>query len=147
MSAQRQYELVYIVQPEAAEAEVDAFQKLIAGVVERFSGTIDRTENWGRRRLAYEIKHHRDGIYVLDVITGPADMMKEVERRLRVTDGIIRHLVVRVDEDLRIAEQSRARRQAETRRRRVARGLPPEPEPGEARPGRRDDGDDQEGEA
>jgi small subunit ribosomal protein S6 len=139
MSAERKYELIYIVQPEATEADVDAIQEQVAQTVARFSGTIEKTDNWGRRRLAYEIDRHRDGIYVLHVIVGGGEMMKEIERRLRVTDPVIRHLVVRVDEELRRAERSKAKRQAETARRRVARGLPPEPEPGERGHERSDD--------
>ena len=59
--------------------------------------------------------------------------MKEIDRRLRVSDAVIRHLVVRVDEELRVAERTRAARQASTARRRVARGLPAERQPGEGR--------------
>ena len=67
--------------------------------------------------------------------------MKEIDRRLRVTDTIIRHLIVRVDEDLRVAERHRDARKSTQARRRVARGLPPEPEAGERR-GERDADDD-----
>jgi hypothetical protein len=70
--------------------------------------------------------------------------MKEIDRRLRVSDAVIRHLVVRVDEELRVAERTRAARQASTARRRVARGLPPERQPGEGR-GDQDMMDDMEG--
>ena len=68
---------------------------------------------------------------MLHVITGPGDLVKELDRRLKVTDNVIRHLIVRVDEALRIAERRKAARKAETARRRVARGLPAEPTPEE----------------
>jgi hypothetical protein len=66
--------------------------------------------------------------------------MKEIDRRLRVTDTIIRHLTVRIDDDLRVAERLRSERKSTQARRRTARGLPPEPLPSERR-GDRDDND------
>ena len=144
MSTARQYELVYIITPEATEQEVADLHTQIEQIIQRFNGTLDKTENWGRRKLAYEIGHHREGIYVVETITGPGDLMKEIDRRLKVIDQVIRHLVVRVDEELRVAERTRSARKANQARRRVARGLPPEPEPGEAR-GDADQDDDREG--
>jgi small subunit ribosomal protein S6 len=131
MSATKQYELVYIAAPETTEEQLAELHTLVEGIVSRFGGTIDRTEPWGRRRLAYAIGRHREGIYVLEVITGGGDLVKEIDRRLKVSDLVIRHLVVRVDEDLRIAARAKAKRQQTTARRRVARGLPPEPTPEE----------------
>ena len=131
MSATKQYELVYIVAPEATEEQVADLHTQVEQVVGRFHGTIDRTENWGRRRLAYQIGRHKEGIYVLDVITGGGDLVKELDRRLKVLDVVVRHLIVRVDEDLRIAARAKASRQAQSARRRIARGLPAEATPEE----------------
>src|SRR5687767_10664313 len=133
MSTNRQYELVYLVTPEASDQEVADLHTQIEQIVQRFHGTFDKTENSGRRKLAYEIGHHREGIYVVETITGSGELMKEIDRRLRVIDQVIRHLVVRVDEELRVAERTRSARKAMQSRRRVARGLPPEPAPGESR--------------
>ena len=133
MSQTRQYELVYIVGPETSEQELADLHTQVEQIAQRFNGTIDKTENWGRRKLAYEIARHREGVYVVETISGSGEMMKEIDRRLRVTDAIIRHLIVRVDEDLRVADRKRGERKATQSRRRVARGLPPEPEPGERR--------------
>ena len=144
MSTSRQYELVYIVTPDASEAQVGELHTQIEQIVQRFQGTFDKTENWGRRKLAYEIGHHREGVYVVETITGSGELMKEIDRRLRVTDLVIRHLVVRVDEELQVAERTRAARAAFVGRRRVARGLPPERQPGEGR-GDGDGQDDMEG--
>jgi small subunit ribosomal protein S6 len=144
MSTTRQYELVYIVKPDASDQEVTDLHTQIEQIVQRFNATLDKTENWGRRKLAYEIGHHREGTYVVETITGTGDVMKEIDRRLRVTDHVIRHLVVRVDEELRVAERTRDARKANQARRRVARGLPPEPAPGESR-GDQDVDDDREG--
>ena len=143
MSTSRQYELVYIVTPDASEAQVAELHTQIEQIVQRFNGTIEKSENWGRRKLAYEIGHHREGTYVVETIRGTGELMKEIDRRLRVLDSVIRHLVVRVDDDLRVAERHRASRKASQARRRIARGLPPEPEAGERRGDRdMDDEDD-----
>ena len=140
MSQTRQYELVYIVTPEASEQEVADLHTQIEQIVQRFNGTFDKTENWGRRKLAYEIGHHREGTYVVETITGSGELMKEIDRRLRVIDTVIRHLTVRIDDDLRVAERLRSERKSTQARRRTARGLPPEPLPSERR-GDRDDMD------
>jgi small subunit ribosomal protein S6 len=145
MSADRQYELVYIVTPEATDQEVADLHAQIEQIVQRFHGTIEKTDNWGRRKLAYEIGHHREGIYVVETLNGGGEMVKEIDRRLRVTDQVVRHLVVRVDDDLRVAERTRSARQTAQARRRVARGLPPERQPGEGRGDGMDQDDDREG--
>ena len=143
MSTSRQYELVYIVTPEASEQDVADLHTQVEQNIEKFKGTLDKTENWGRRKLAYMIGKHREGTYVVETITGSGELMKEIDRRLRVSDAVIRHLVVRVDEELRVADRTRTARQTATARRRVARGLPPERQPGESRDG--DQNDDMEG--
>jgi len=127
MSNVRQYELVYIALPDSTEEALADLHQQIAGIVERFGGTIDKTEAWGRRRLAYDINNQREGNYVLDVLTGPPAMTAELDRRLRVLDIVMRHLVVRVDEDLAVADRAKTRRKEATVARRVRRGLPPEP--------------------
>src|SRR5499426_739391 len=112
MSTARQYELVYIVTPEATDQEIADLHTQIEQIVQRFGGTFDKTENWGRKKLAYEIGHHREGTYVVETITGAGELMKEIDRRLRVIDQVIRHLIVRVDEELRVAERHREERRA-----------------------------------
>jgi small subunit ribosomal protein S6 len=144
MSATRQYEVVYIVTPDAGEDVIADLHKQIEAIVQRFGGNIEKTENWGRRRLAYDLAHHREGTYVLEVINGPGELIHELDRRLKVIDQVVRHLVVRVDEELRVAERTREARQKFVARRRVARGLPPERQPGEGR-GDADSQDDMEG--
>jgi small subunit ribosomal protein S6 len=125
MSETRQYEVLYIVSPDAGEEIVTDLHKQIETIVQRFGGSIEKTENWGRRRLAYDIAHHREGTYVLEVINGPGELIHELDRRLKVIDPVVRHLVVRVDEELRVAARAKAKRRAESQRRRAARGLPP----------------------
>ena len=133
MSAPRQYELVYIVTPEATDQEVADLHTQVEQIVQRFNGIFDKTENWGRRKLAYDIGKHREGTYVVETISGSGELMKEIDRRLRVIDQVIRHLIVRVDDELRVAERTRSARQAASARRRIKRGLPAERQPGEGR--------------
>ena len=113
MSTTRQYELVYIVSPDASEQAVAELHTQIEQIVQRFNGTLDKTENWGRRKLAYEIGHAREGTYVVETITGSGELMKEIDRRLKVTEGLLRHLIVRVDESTIKAERARAKRTEE----------------------------------
>jgi small subunit ribosomal protein S6 len=135
----RKYELVYVVSPEATDEQVADLHTQVEAIVQRIGGQIDKTENWGRRRLAYEIGRHKEGTYVLEAITGGGELMKEIDRRLKVSDLIIRHLVVRVDEDQAVVERTRSRRTETSRRRRVARGLPADRLPGEGQRGEPDD--------
>jgi small subunit ribosomal protein S6 len=141
MSAIRQYELIYITPPETTEEALAELHQQVQAVVDRFGGTIERTENWGRRRLAYEIAGHREGVYVLTVINGPGALTTELDRRLRVFDIVIRHMVVRVDEALAMAERARVGRKTRMAARRVRRGLPPEPTETERRRHAEDDDD------
>jgi small subunit ribosomal protein S6 len=138
----RRYELVYVVSPEATDEQVNALHDQVQAIVSRYDGTIEKTENWGRRKLAYEIGHHKEGTYVLEVIAGSGELVKEIDRRLKVTDEIIRHLAVRVDEEQRVVERARSRRQSQQERRRVARGLPPQVQEDEKRRSPDEDRDD-----
>jgi small subunit ribosomal protein S6 len=135
----RKYELVYVVSPDATEEQVADLQTQVESIVQRMNGKVEQVDNWGRRKLAYEIGRHKEGTYVLFIITGSGELMKEIDRRLKVFDIVMRHLTVRVDEDQAVVERMRAKRTETSRRRRVARGLPPDRQPGE---GQRGDGDD-----
>ena len=139
----RKYELVYVVSPEASDDQVAELHSQVDAIVQRMNGQIEKTDNWGRRKLAYEIGRHKEGTYVLEVINGGGDLMKEIDRRLKVIDLVIRHLVVRVDEEQGVVERTRADRTENSRRRRVARGLPADRQPGEGQRGEpEDDRDD-----
>jgi small subunit ribosomal protein S6 len=135
----RKYELVYVVSPEASDEQVADLHTQVEAIVQRIGGHIEKTDNWGRRKLAYEIGRHKEGTYVLEAIDGGGELMKEIDRRLKVTDLVIRHLIVRVDEDQGVVDRTRANRTESSRRRRVARGLPPDRQPGEGQRGEVDD--------
>lgn len=108
--SKRTYEILFIAGQTLGEPEVDALTETVKGFVEKEQGVVDKIEKWGKKRLATPIGRHRECAYVLLFVTGPASLMSEVERRMRVTDGIVRALVVRTDEDLRKAERKRAAR-------------------------------------
>jgi small subunit ribosomal protein S6 len=131
--ADRQYELVYILPADTTEQQVAELHGQIEAVVSRMNGAFDRTENWGRKRLAYEIGPHKEGVYLLDVINGSGELMKELDRRLKVIDQVIRHMIVRVDEEKKVVERTQTRPRTTSERRRVKRGLPPQRQPGEGR--------------
>jgi small subunit ribosomal protein S6 len=135
----RKYELVYVVSPDASDDQIAQLHTQIEEVVTRLGGQLEKTENWGRRKLAYEIGRHKEGTYVLEVINGSGELMKELDRRLKVLDYVIRHLSVRVDEHEAVVDRTRSKRTEATRRRRVARGLPPDRQPGEGQRGDVDD--------
>ena len=139
----RKYELVYVISPDVSDDQVNELHSQIDAIVQRMGGQIEKTDNWGRRRLAYEIGRHKEGTYVLEVINGSGELMKEIDRRLKVIDTVIRHLVVRVDEEQGVIERMRARRTDTSRRRRVARGLPPDRQPGEGQRGEPDEDRDE----
>ena len=131
--ADRQYELVYILPPDSTEQQATELHGQIEAVVSRLNGQIEKTDNWGRRRLAYEIGPFKEGVYVLEVINGSGELMKELDRRLKVIELVVRHLIVRVDKEKNVVERTRTKRQTESERRRVKRGLPPVRQPGEGR--------------
>ena len=70
--AERQYELVYILPPDTTEQQVTELHTQVEAVVSRMEGKIEKTENWGRRKLAYEISRQKEGVYVLQVSTARA---------------------------------------------------------------------------
>jgi small subunit ribosomal protein S6 len=137
----RQYELIYLLPPETSEQQATEQHDQVAEIVTRLHGQIEKTENWGRRKLAYEIGPHKEGTYVIETIDGGGELMKEIDRRLKVSDLVIRHLVVRIDEEQQVIDRTRGKRTDNMRRRRVARGLPPDRQPGEGQRGETEDDD------
>ncbi len=152
---QRTYELVYIMRPDSTEQQVADLHSQVEAIVSRMGGTIGEKSEAaqafsGRRRMAYEIGKHKEGLYVLEVLHGDGALVHELDRRLKVTEGLLRHMVVRIDESQEKVDRARTKRTEESRRRRVARGLPPDRQPGEGPQGEDSDdsGDDyMEGEA
>ena len=113
----RVYEILFIADPNLSEAEVDTLTEHVQGYAEKEGARIQKVEKWGKKRLAYNIRKHQEGYYILIVVEGKASLVKEVERRIRVTDGVVKFITVRVDEDLRKAESRRAQRAKEEAKR------------------------------
>ena len=110
LETQRQYEVVFIVDPTADDDEVTRLTDSFKQIVTDQGGTITKSETMGRRQLAYEILHKSEGSFWLLEIEGSGREIAELERRMRVNDRIIRYITVRVDEDRRRAEKFKAKR-------------------------------------
>jgi small subunit ribosomal protein S6 len=118
----RIYEVLFIADPNLGDPEQDALAAQVQGYIEKEGGRVQRIEKWGKKRLAYVVKKQREGNYVLMVIEGGPALIKELERRMRVTDGVLRFITVRVDEDLAKAERRKAQRAVEEAKRRERTG-------------------------
>ncbi len=105
--SQRQYEILFIAEQNLGEPEVDALTATVKGFIEKENGTVDRVEKWGKKRLAYSIGKNREGSYVLMIASIAGSAIAEVERRMRVTDGILRFLAVRIDAEIKKAERKK----------------------------------------
>jgi small subunit ribosomal protein S6 len=122
----RKYEIIFVVRPDVPEEDVDKLIAQMEGVVTGTGGTLEKTEKMGRRRLAYRVGGQREGFYVLFSLEGSGDTVKEFERRLKVTDSVLKFLSVRVDEELKRAEKFKAlRAKQEARRPRSKTAAPP----------------------
>ena len=120
----RSYELMYILDPNLDEDASGALMGKIEELMTKEGVEVEKTEPWGKRRLAYAIKGHWEGNYILSYLKADPNKISEMERRLRVTDGILRFLTVRMDEQqaklerrkARAAEKDQARRQRKAAR-------------------------------
>lgn len=115
----RIYEELFIVRPDATDEEVDPVIEQVRNVVTQAGGTLDKTEKWGVRRLAYRVAKHEEGQYILLQFTAGAETVKEIERRLRVADAVLKFLTVRIDEKLKRIEKRRKAREKRAARKPV----------------------------
>lgn len=109
--AQRTYEIVYIVNPDASEDTLNSLSENFQSIITTQGGTIVKAETMGKRRFAYPIGRLKEGTYQLIEVEGTGKEIAELERRMRVNDAIVRYMTVRVDEDRQRAEKFRARRE------------------------------------
>ena len=119
----RLYEILFIVSPNVEETDLEALINQFSEVAVNQGARVAKVDRMGRRRLAYPIQKFKDGHYVVLTVEGTGAEIAEIERRMRVTDAIIRHLSVRIDEDLKRAEKFRTRRAAHSRAGRAAAAL------------------------
>ncbi len=110
MANQRTYEVMYIVDTEVSSDDFTRLSETLQQIITEQGGTITKTEDMGRRTLAYPIGHKYEGHYMLLEIDGTGREIAELERRMRVNDQIVRYLTVRVDEDRQRAEKFKAKR-------------------------------------
>ena len=96
---QRTYEVMFIVRPDMAEEDLDKLISTLETAVTGSNGTVKNVEKMGKRRLAYVIGRFHDGIYILLTVEGGGGLIHELERRLRVTEPVIKFLTVRTDEE------------------------------------------------
>jgi small subunit ribosomal protein S6 len=109
--ANRTYEVMYIVDPETPADKIEKLNEAVGKVIEKEGGTVVRMDDIGQRTLAYPIKKHTEGHYVLFEIDGSGQEILELERRMRVNDMIMRYITVRIDEDRKRADKMRAKRE------------------------------------
>lgn len=113
----RIYEELFVVRPDATDEEVDPVIEQVKNVITHAGGTLDKTDKWGMRRLAYRVLKYDEGQYILLQFTAKADTVLEIERRLRVNDVVLKFLTVRIDEKLkRIEKRKRAREKRAARK-------------------------------
>jgi len=93
----RPYEVMYVLNPEMEEEATTALIDRISGVITGQGGTVDNVDKWGKRRLAYEVDGLREGYYVLTKFKGGPSVASELDRVLRITDEVARHVILRED--------------------------------------------------
>ena len=113
----RIYENLFIVRPDATEEEIDHLVDLMSKHVTTAGGTIDKVDKWGKRRLAYRVDKYREGTYVLFQFSSEPTVVKELERRLRVSDVVLKFLTVRIDEVLKRLDKRKKERDKRAARR------------------------------
>src|SRR5581483_10166611 len=119
----RIYEELFIVRPDATDEEVDPLIEQLKNVITQTGGTLDKTEKWGVRKLAYRVLKYNEAQYILLQFSAKPETVKEVQRRLRVADLVMKHITVRIDEKLkRIEKRKKAREKRAARK-------PPAPAP------------------
>ena len=89
-----EYELLYVISPRLSAEDVDAMVERVGALIADGGGSVSMVDNWGRRRLAYPIRHHFEGTYVLTYLNMPGERTAEFERALNINEDILRHLLI-----------------------------------------------------
>ena len=108
----RTYELMFIVRPDMAEEDLDKLISTLETAVSTTGGTVKSVERMGKRRLAYTVRRFHDGMYILLTVEGSGAVIHELERRLRVTEPVIKFISVRIDEEQKRLDKIKAIRDA-----------------------------------
>ena len=112
----RIYEELFIVRPDASEEEIDQFIEQMKQVIGNGGGTVDKADKWGIRRLAYPVEKRNEGFYVLLQMTCGPEIVGELERRLRVSDMVLKYMTKRIDESLKKIEKRKKEREKRAKR-------------------------------
>lgn len=96
----REYETIFIVHPDTPAETMDHIAERITDVITRLNGKLLKAENWGKRRLAYHVKKQASGHYIYVRYLGYSDMVHEIERNLRMLEPVIKHISVKIEEDV-----------------------------------------------
>lgn len=96
----RDYEVLYIVRADLDDDKVQDIIKRVNTIIEKADGSVERTNIWGKRKLAYEVKHQKEGSYILQDFQIGGDRVPELEAALKITEEVLRHLVVRKPDKL-----------------------------------------------
>ncbi|MCU1294354.1 MAG: ribosomal protein [Bryobacterales bacterium] len=107
----RIYEELFIVRPDATDEEVDPVIEQVRSVIANSGGTVDKTEKWGVRKLAYRVMKQSEGQYILLQFSAQPETVKEIERRLRVADLVMKFITVRIDEKMKRVEKRKKQRE------------------------------------
>jgi small subunit ribosomal protein S6 len=107
----RIYEELFIVRPNATDEEIDPLVEQLRQVITTRGGTVDKSDKWGVRKLAYRLQKQNEGYYILLQFSATPETVKEVERRLRVSDLVLKFITVRIDEKLKKIEKRKKSRE------------------------------------
>jgi small subunit ribosomal protein S6 len=114
----RIYEELFILRPDAPEEEVDAYIEQLKALITSSKGNVDKVEKMGVRKLAYRVEKRNEGFYILiQFSTDTTTLVKEIERRMRVTDSVMKWITVRIDENLKKLEKRKLQREKRAKRR------------------------------
>jgi small subunit ribosomal protein S6 len=123
----RTYEIMFIVRPDVEEADLDKLIEGFSGNITAGGGEVKSVEKMGRRRLAYTVRKFNDGFYVLLTLAAPGNLIVEIERRLRVSEPVIKFITVRMDEEEKRLAKVKALRDSKVKR--SAQPIPPQAAP------------------
>jgi small subunit ribosomal protein S6 len=116
----RTYEELFVVRPDMPEEEIDQLIEQLTALIAGQGGNVDKADKWGIRRLAYRVQKRNEGFYVLLQFVAQPETVRELERRLRVTDQVMKFLTVRVDERMKKIEKRKKAREKRAARKPAA---------------------------
>lgn len=116
--AERLYDLIFICMPTTPQDEVTKIVNTLEQTAAEHGGKVEKVERWGTRKMAYRVAKQREGLYVyLALHSTQGSLIKELERRLKVSDAVIKYMTVRLDEEIKRQQKLVARREHRARRR------------------------------